>query len=125
MSSLLLSAKYKIYIIDEVHMLTREAFNALLKTLEEPPAHVIFIFATTENHKVPATILSAASAMIFAGFLLHLRARKDDGLQPGPRRFTGRAAAARGVRVGARSQLGGQGGPPRRVRKTEHPPRAD
>ena len=52
------SSKYKIYIIDEVHMLTREAFNALLKTLEEPPAHVIFIFATTENHKVPATILS-------------------------------------------------------------------
>ncbi|HOX15305.1 MAG TPA: DNA polymerase III subunit gamma/tau [Smithellaceae bacterium] len=52
------ASKYKIYIIDEVHMLTREAFNALLKTLEEPPGHVIFIFATTENHKVPATILS-------------------------------------------------------------------
>ena len=52
------AAKYKIYIIDEVHMLTREAFNALLKTLEEPPSHVIFIFATTESHKVPATILS-------------------------------------------------------------------
>lgn len=49
---------YKIYIIDEVHMLTKEAFNALLKTLEEPPARVIFIFATTEPHKVPATILS-------------------------------------------------------------------
>jgi len=65
------AAKYKIYIIDEVHMLTREAFNALLKTLEEPPAHVIFIFATTEDHKVPATILSAASVMISAGF--HLR----------------------------------------------------
>lgn len=48
----------KIYIIDEVHMLTKEAFNALLKTLEEPPEHVIFIFATTEPHKVPATILS-------------------------------------------------------------------
>ncbi|WP_448382407.1 DNA polymerase III subunit gamma/tau [Desulfosoma sp.] len=49
---------YKIYIIDEVHMLTPEAFNALLKTLEEPPAHVVFIFATTEPHKIPATILS-------------------------------------------------------------------
>ena len=53
-----LSSRYKIYIIDEVHMLTREAFNALLKTLEEPPAHVVFIFATTETHKIPATILS-------------------------------------------------------------------
>lgn len=50
--------KHKIYIIDEVHMLTTEAFNALLKTLEEPPAKVLFIFATTEPHKVPATILS-------------------------------------------------------------------
>jgi DNA polymerase-3 subunit gamma/tau len=50
--------KYKVYIIDEVHMLTKEAFNALLKTLEEPPAHAIFILATTEPHKVPVTILS-------------------------------------------------------------------
>jgi DNA polymerase-3 subunit gamma/tau len=50
--------KKKVYIIDEVHMLTKEAFNALLKTLEEPPPHVLFIFATTELHKVPATILS-------------------------------------------------------------------
>lgn len=52
------SSTYKIYIIDEVHMLSKSAFNALLKTLEEPPAHVKFIFATTEIHKVPATILS-------------------------------------------------------------------
>lgn len=52
------SAKYKVYIIDEVHMLTREAFNALLKTLEEPPDHVIFILATTELHKLPDTIIS-------------------------------------------------------------------
>lgn len=52
------SGKYKIYIIDEVHMLSTAAFNALLKTLEEPPAHVIFILATTESHKIPATILS-------------------------------------------------------------------
>jgi DNA polymerase-3 subunit gamma/tau len=50
--------KYKVYIIDEVHMLTREAFNALLKTLEEPPAHVIFILATTDTHKLPETIIS-------------------------------------------------------------------
>jgi DNA polymerase III subunit gamma/tau len=50
--------RYKIYIIDEVHMLTREAFNALLKTLEEPPSHIIFVFATTEPQKIPATILS-------------------------------------------------------------------
>ncbi|MCK9276196.1 MAG: DNA polymerase III subunit gamma/tau [Syntrophales bacterium] len=52
------SSAYKIYIIDEVHMLTKEAFNALLKTLEEPPRHVVFVFATTEIHKVPSTILS-------------------------------------------------------------------
>tara|TARA_B100000579_G_C22832032_1_gene856577 strand:+ start:1040 stop:2680 length:1641 start_codon:yes stop_codon:yes gene_type:complete len=50
--------KYKIYIIDEVHMLTKEAFNALLKTLEEPPEHTVFILATTDPHKMPATILS-------------------------------------------------------------------
>ncbi len=52
------AAPYKIYIIDEVHMLSTAAFNALLKTLEEPPSHVMFIFATTEVHKIPATILS-------------------------------------------------------------------
>ncbi len=52
------SAKKKVYIIDEVHMLTTEAFNALLKTIEEPPPHVMFIFCTTEPHKVPATIIS-------------------------------------------------------------------
>ncbi|HEX2954944.1 MAG TPA: DNA polymerase III subunit gamma/tau, partial [Bacillota bacterium] len=57
--------KYKVYIIDEVHMLTTEAFNALLKTLEEPPAHVIFIFATTEVQKVPATILSRCQRFDF------------------------------------------------------------
>ncbi len=51
-------SKYKIYIIDEVHMLTKESFNAFLKTLEEPPAHTIFIFATTDVHKVPLTIIS-------------------------------------------------------------------
>ena len=50
--------KYKIYIIDEAHMLTKEAFNALLKTLEEPPSHVVFVLATTESHKIPPTISS-------------------------------------------------------------------
>ena len=60
-----LSSRYKLYIIDEVHMLTREAFNALLKTLEEPPSHVIFIFATTEIQKIPATILSRCQCFEF------------------------------------------------------------
>ncbi|MBE6892066.1 MAG: DNA polymerase III subunit gamma/tau [Ruminococcaceae bacterium] len=58
-------AKYKVYIIDEVHMLSPGAFNALLKTLEEPPAHVIFILATTESHKIPATILSRCQRFDF------------------------------------------------------------
>lgn len=57
--------KYRIYIIDEVHMLTTEAFNALLKTLEEPPAHVIFVLATTEPHKIPLTILSRCQRFDF------------------------------------------------------------
>jgi len=55
----------KVYIIDEVHMLTTEAFNALLKTLEEPPSHVVFIFATTEAHKIPVTILSRCQRFDF------------------------------------------------------------
>ncbi|MEK9196377.1 MAG: DNA polymerase III subunit gamma/tau [Patescibacteria group bacterium] len=59
------SLKYKVYIIDEVHMLTREAFNALLKTLEEPPEHVIFILATTEFHKLPPTIISRCIRFAF------------------------------------------------------------
>lgn len=58
-------AKYKVYIIDEVHMLTKEAFNALLKTLEEPPAHAVFILATTELHKVPETIISRCQRFQF------------------------------------------------------------
>jgi len=57
--------KYKVYIIDEVHMLTKEAFNALLKTLEEPPPYILFIFATTEVHKVPLTILSRCQRFDF------------------------------------------------------------
>ncbi|MGB9913837.1 MAG: DNA polymerase III subunit gamma/tau, partial [Candidatus Kapaibacteriota bacterium] len=59
------SGKYKIYIIDEVHMLSTSAFNALLKILEEPPSHLIFIFATTEPHKVIPTILSRCQRFDF------------------------------------------------------------
>ena len=60
------NAKYKVYIIDEVHMLTMQAFNALLKTLEEPPSHVIFILATTEPHKIPLTISSRCQKFRFS-----------------------------------------------------------
>src|SRR5574344_2354362 len=70
--------KYKVYIIDEVHMLTDSAFNALLKTLEEPPSHIIFILATTEPHKLPATILSRCQRFDFKRIpsdqiVIHLR----------------------------------------------------
>jgi DNA polymerase-3 subunit gamma/tau len=82
------SCRYKVYIIDEVHMLTREAFNALLKTLEEPPAHVIFIFATTETQKVPATILSRCQCFDFRRIPIKLIA---DNLK--------KIAAAEGVRI--------------------------
>ena len=60
--------KYKVYIIDEVHMLTTQAFNALLKTLEEPPSHAIFILATTEFHKIPATVVSRCQKFQFLKF---------------------------------------------------------
>jgi DNA polymerase III delta prime subunit len=62
------SARYKVYIIDEVHMLSKNAFNALLKTLEEPPAHVKFLFATTEVNKVPVTVLSRCQRFDLAAF---------------------------------------------------------
>lgn len=65
------AVRYKVYIIDEVHMLTTEAFNALLKTLEEPPAHVLFILATTEPHKIPVTILSRCQRFDFARLPAH------------------------------------------------------
>lgn len=72
-------ASYKVYIIDEVHMLTKEAFNALLKTLEEPPAHVIFILATTDAHKLPETIVSRCIRFSFkpideSALVQHLKA---------------------------------------------------
>ena len=63
------SGKYKVYIIDEVHMLSIGAFNALLKTLEEPPAHIIFILATTEPHKLPITVISRCQRFDFKKFL--------------------------------------------------------
>lgn len=71
-------AQYKVYIIDEVHMLTKEAFNALLKTLEEPPAHVVFILATTDAHKLPDTIVSRCIRFSFkpiseAAIVTHLK----------------------------------------------------
>ncbi len=58
-------ARYKVYIIDEVHMLSTAAFNALLKTLEEPPSHAIFVLATTEPHRIPATVLSCCQRLDF------------------------------------------------------------
>lgn len=80
-----ISAKYKVYIIDEVHMLTNESFNALLKTLEEPPSHVVFILATTELQKLPATITSRTQRFMFIPpseklIVTHLRelAKKED-----------------------------------------------
>jgi DNA polymerase-3 subunit gamma/tau len=77
------SSKYKIYIIDEVHMLSNSAFNALLKTIEEPPPYVVFMFATTELHKVPATIKSRCQQFNFRLFALEvikdlLRSAADD-----------------------------------------------
>ena len=78
--------KYKVYIIDEVHMLSQGAFNALLKTLEEPPSHVIFIFATTDPHKIPSTILSRCQWFNFrrislADIIAKLKKiAKDEGL---------------------------------------------
>jgi DNA polymerase-3 subunit gamma/tau len=94
------SGDYKVYIIDEVHMLSTAAFNALLKTLEEPPGHALFILATTENHKVPATILSRCQRFTFnrhtvAATTLHLHsiaAEEQFTLEPGAAEAIARAA---------------------------------
>ena len=94
------SGQYKVYIIDEVHMLSTAAFNALLKTLEEPPGHALFILATTENHKVPATILSRCQRFTFnrhtvAAIALHLHdiaADEQFALEPGVAEAIARAA---------------------------------
>ena len=71
--------KFKVYIVDEVHMLSTAAFNALLKTLEEPPAHVIFILATTDPQKVPATILSRVQRFDFRRITTETVVHKGDG----------------------------------------------
>jgi len=104
-----MSSRYKIYIIDEVHMLTREAFNALLKTLEEPPAHVIFIFATTETHKIPATILSRCQCYDFRRISIRAIAEnlkkiaRADGIQISERGLAWIAAAGDGSMRDAQS----------------------
>jgi DNA polymerase-3 subunit gamma/tau len=101
----------KIYIIDEVHMLTTAAFNALLKTLEEPPAHVVFVFATTEPHKIPATILSRCQRFDFKrGTTAELQAlltdvAKAEGLQAEPAALALIARAAEGGMRDAMSLL--------------------
>ena len=101
--------RYKIYIIDEVHMLTKEAFNALLKTLEEPPEHVKFIFATTEPQKIPITILSRCQRFDFAGIQLGVDPGAA-GSNCGGRRCVGRAGSVAdsgepGRRVDARQPI--------------------
>ncbi|MCR4404308.1 MAG: DNA polymerase III subunit gamma/tau [Candidatus Acetothermia bacterium] len=94
--------KYKVYIIDEVHMLTNEAFNALLKTLEEPPRRVIFIFATTEPHKLPPTVASRCQAFEFKNIPPELIARKlqeiskAEGIKVSPQALRAIARRAKG-----------------------------
>ncbi len=93
-------ARYKVYIIDEVHMLSTSAFNALLKTLEEPPPHVIFIFATTEIRKVPVTVLSRCQSFslrrveqsVLAAHFVRIAAAEGVGLEPGAVQLIARAA---------------------------------
>ena len=102
---------YRVYIIDEVHMLSNSAFNALLKTLEEPPAHVVFIFATTEIHKIPATILSRCQHYNFrriarAEIIQRLRyVAEQDGLTLEDRSFLSIARASEGSMRDALSLL--------------------
>ncbi len=104
-------SRYKIYIIDEVHMLTREAFNALLKTLEEPPPHIIFIFATTEPHKIPATILSRCQRYDFKRIPLKeifntlKQIAEKEGVQISPRSLMLIAREAEGSMRDAQSLL--------------------
>ncbi len=102
---------YRVYIIDEVHMLSNSAFNALLKTLEEPPAHVVFIFATTEIHKIPATILSRCQHYNFrriarAEIIQRLRyVAEQDGIALEDRSFLSIARASEGSMRDALSLL--------------------
>jgi len=103
--------RYKVYIIDEVHMLTPEAFNALLKTLEEPPAHVVFVLATTEPHKIPPTVLSRCLRFDFrplspreiGAYLLEVA--RDSGLELEERAAWALARLARGALRDALSLL--------------------
>ncbi len=105
------SGTYKIYIIDEVHQITPEGFNALLKILEEPPAHVLFILATTASHKVPATILSRCQRFEFKRLPVPLIADKlmqvaaDEKLSADPEALLGIARAAGGSLRDAESIL--------------------
>ncbi|MBD5081773.1 MAG: DNA polymerase III subunit gamma/tau [Ruminococcaceae bacterium] len=95
-----IDCKYKVYIIDEVHMLSPGAFNALLKTLEEPPPHVIFILATTEYYKIPATILSRCQQFLFSKIdagqsakrLLEIAEKENISLDPAAAHFIARLA---------------------------------
>lgn len=95
------TGKYKVYILDEVHMLTVEAFNALLKTLEEPPAHAIFVMATTDVHKLLPTVLSRCQRFDFKRFttqqivdrLRYVAQNEGVTLEPGSAELIGRAAA--------------------------------
>ncbi len=95
--------RYKVYIIDEVHMLTNEAFNALLKTLEEPPVRVIFVFATTEPHKVPLTVVSRCLAFEFKNLspeLIQHRLEaicKQENIMAAPETLAAIARRARGA----------------------------
>jgi len=101
--------RFRVYIIDEVHMLTGEAFNALLKTIEEPPPHVIFVFATTEPHKLPATVLSRCQRFEFKRFSLDeivgrlTEIAQAEGVEVEPAALTLMAAQAAG---GMRDAIG-------------------
>ena len=113
--------QFKVYIIDEVHMLSTAAFNALLKTLEEPPPHAIFILATTEVHKIPATVLSRCQRHEFRRIPLHLivshlkdlaKAGKNPGLDEEALTLIARqATGAMRDAISLLDQLASSGGP--------------
>jgi DNA polymerase-3 subunit gamma/tau len=108
-------ARFKVYIVDEVHMLTTEAFNALLKTLEEPPAHVKFVFATTDPQKVPPTILSRCQRFDFRPVPTRTSSAADeicvDGGLAADEALVAIARASSGMRDRASlSELGALGG---------------
>ena len=108
------SARYKVYILDEVHMLSPQAFNALLKTLEEPPPHAKFVFATTEIRKVPVTVLSRCQRFdlrrVEAGTLVNSSGQRRERRRHRDRARGARADRARGGRLGARFALAARSG---------------